>query len=75
MSTNGDARLRSARWFSPRDLTGFVHRTAIQAEGISQYALSGRPVVGICNSWSELVNCRPAVCRSSSRPSLSARAS
>jgi dihydroxy-acid dehydratase len=57
MSTNGDARLRSARWFSPRDLTGFVHRTAIQAEGISQYALSGRPVVGICNSWSELVNC------------------
>src|SRR5918994_5476812 len=49
--------LRSARWFAPRDLTGFVHRTAIQAEGISQYALSGRPVIGICNSWSELVNC------------------
>jgi dihydroxy-acid dehydratase len=57
MSTNGDPQLRSARWFAPRDLTGFVHRTAIQAEGISQYALSGRPVVGICNSWSELVNC------------------
>jgi dihydroxy-acid dehydratase len=38
-------------------LTGFVHRTAIQAQGISQYSLSGRPVIGICNSWSELVNC------------------
>jgi dihydroxy-acid dehydratase len=57
MSTNGNPQLRSARWFAPRDLTGFVHRTAIQAEGISQYALSGRPVIGICNSWSELVNC------------------
>jgi len=57
MTTNGKPHLRSARWFSPRDLTGFVHRTAIQAQGISQYSLSGRPVVGICNSWSELVNC------------------
>jgi dihydroxy-acid dehydratase len=58
MSTNANSHLRSARWFSPRDLTGFVHRTAIQAQGISQYSLSGRPVIGICNSWSELVNCR-----------------
>lgn len=49
--------LRSARWFAPKDLTGFVHRTAIQAEGISQEALRGKPVVGIANSWSELVNC------------------
>src|SRR5919198_3394963 len=57
MSKNGNGHLRSARWFSPRDLTGFVHRTAIQAEGISQYSLAGRPVIGICNSWSELVNC------------------
>ena len=52
MGTNGNPQLRSARWFAARDLTGFVHRTAIQAEGISQYALSGGPVVGICNSWS-----------------------
>jgi dihydroxy-acid dehydratase len=57
MSTNGDRQLRSARWFGHRDLTGFVHRTAIQAEGISQYSLSDRPVIGVCNSWSELVNC------------------
>lgn len=57
MSTNGNGHLRSAKWFAPRDLTGFVHRTAIQAEGISHSALSGKPVIGICNSWSELVNC------------------
>ena len=49
--------LRSGRWFGPRDLTGFVHRTAIQAEGFSQFAIAGRPVIGIANSWSELVNC------------------
>ncbi|MFT4214233.1 MAG: IlvD/Edd family dehydratase [Microbacterium sp.] len=49
--------LRSARWFAPHDLTGFVHRTAIQAEGISRFAMKDRPVIGIANSWSELVNC------------------
>ena len=57
MSTSDTSRLRSARWFGPRDLTGVVHRTAIKSEGISQHSLDGRPVVGICNSWSELVNC------------------
>lgn len=49
--------LRSASWFAPHDLTGFVHRTAIQAEGFSRFALKDRPVIGIANSWSELVNC------------------
>ena len=49
--------LRSARWFAGHDLAGFIHRASIHAEGISREALAGRPVVGICNSWSELVNC------------------
>ncbi|WP_336159770.1 IlvD/Edd family dehydratase [Amycolatopsis sp. VC5-11] len=51
------SHLRSARWFGPHDLTGFIHRTAIQAEGFSKFAVKDRPVVGIANSWSELVNC------------------
>ncbi|TNM55353.1 IlvD/Edd family dehydratase [Brevibacterium sediminis] len=51
------SKLRSARWFGSHDLTGFVHRTAIQAEGFSGFAVKDRPVVGIANSWSELVNC------------------
>jgi dihydroxy-acid dehydratase len=50
-------RLRSAEWFAGHDLAGFIHRAAIHAEGISRSALTGRPVIGICNSWSELVNC------------------
>src|SRR5260221_3515043 len=49
--------LRSERWFGGRDISGFIHRASIHAEGISRGALDGRPVVGICNSWSELVHC------------------
>jgi dihydroxy-acid dehydratase len=49
--------LRSERWFGGRDISGFIHRASLHAEGISRNALAGRPVVGICNSWSELVNC------------------
>ena len=52
-----DDPLRSARWFGANDLAGFVHRASLHAEGISRAALEGRPIIGICNSWSELVNC------------------
>jgi dihydroxy-acid dehydratase len=51
------SELRSARWFEGRDISGFIHRASLHAEGISRSALAGRPVIGICNSWSELVNC------------------
>src|SRR6266568_2686934 len=49
--------MRSQRWFGGADLAGFIHRASIHAEGISRSALAGRPVIGICSSWSELVNC------------------
>ena len=49
--------LRSARWFAPRDLFGFLHRTALRSEGLSDASISGRPVIGIANSHSELVSC------------------
>jgi dihydroxy-acid dehydratase len=57
VGTDDGSDLRSAKWFAGRDLAGFIHRASIHAEGISRNALSGRPVIGICNSWSELVNC------------------
>jgi len=53
----GGGELRSAGWFGGADLAGFIHRASLHAEGISRAALVGRPVIGICNSWSELVNC------------------
>src|SRR3990170_5024557 len=58
MSTRTDrAARRSARWLAPRDVFGFIHRAALRAEGFSNAAISDRPVIGICTSWSELVNC------------------
>jgi len=49
--------LRSAGWFAPRDVFGFIHRAALRSEGLSSAATEGRPIVGICSAWSELVNC------------------
>ncbi|ADB33557.1 Dihydroxy-acid dehydratase [Kribbella flavida DSM 17836] len=49
--------LRSAAWLSGDDLPGFLHRASLRATGLSPAALNGRPVVGIANSWSELVHC------------------
>src|SRR5438105_127355 len=49
--------LRSAKWFAPDNDTGFQHRAALRAEGFSRESFAGRPVIGICNSWSELNNC------------------
>jgi dihydroxy-acid dehydratase len=44
--------LRSGRWFGGRDLAGYIHRASIAAA-----TADGRPLVGICNPWSELVHC------------------
>jgi L-arabonate dehydrase len=49
--------LRSHNWFAPRNLDGFMHRAYLKAEGFSDAVFDGRPVIGICNSWSELNNC------------------
>jgi dihydroxy-acid dehydratase len=57
MIGNGDSPLRSARWFAEHDVPGFAHRTALRAQGFATEDFQGRPIVGICNSWSELVNC------------------
>jgi dihydroxy-acid dehydratase len=48
---------RSREWFGRKDLDGFLHRSWLKSEGYTDEAFAGRPVIGICNSWSELVNC------------------
>jgi L-arabonate dehydrase len=48
---------RSSEWFDRRDLDGFLHRSWLKSTGITNETFRGRPVIGICNSWSELVNC------------------
>ena len=48
---------RSSEWFDRRDLDGFLHRSWLKSTGVTNETFRGRPVIGICNSWSELVNC------------------
>jgi dihydroxy-acid dehydratase len=58
VSENGSPRhLRSAEWFGKRDRDGFIHRSWMRAEGFAPDVFDGRPVIGICNSWSELTSC------------------
>jgi L-arabonate dehydrase len=48
---------RSSEWFDRHDLDGFLHRSWLKSSGVGDEMFRGRPVIGICNSWSELVNC------------------
>jgi L-arabonate dehydrase len=48
---------RSSEWLDRRDLDGFLHRSWLKSTGVGDESFRGRPVIGICNSWSELVNC------------------
>jgi len=48
---------RSEEWFERSDLDGFLHRSWLKSTGVTDETFRGRPVIGICNSWSELVNC------------------
>ena len=50
-------KLRSSAWFDTEDEIGFSHRASLRSQGFTREAFAGRPVIGICNSWSELNNC------------------
>ena len=50
-------RYRSAGWFGKADRDGFGHRSWMRNEGLPDSAFDGRPVIGICNTWSELTPC------------------
>ena len=56
---SGDAKrtYRSAAWFSKHDKDGFIHRSWMRNQGLPADVFDGRPVVGICNTWSELTPC------------------
>ena len=48
---------RSAAWFAKADKDGFVHRSWMRNQGLPDHVFDGRPVIGICNTWSELTPC------------------
>ncbi|MFZ1430942.1 MAG: IlvD/Edd family dehydratase [Geminicoccaceae bacterium] len=49
--------LRSQAWFGRQDKMGFYYRSFLKNQGTPQDQFDGRPVIGICNSWSELTPC------------------
>ena len=50
-------KFRSAAWFGPADRDGFIHRSWMKNQGLPDHLFDGRPVIGICNTWSELTPC------------------
>ncbi|WP_339835843.1 IlvD/Edd family dehydratase [uncultured Maribacter sp.] len=50
-------KLRSSEWFGGNDKMGFVHRSWLRNQGYPDDYFEGKPVIGICNTWSELTPC------------------
>ena len=50
-------KLRSQDWWSGPEYYNFARRAWLRSEGFAPDAFQGKPVIGICNSWSELNNC------------------
>ena len=48
---------RSQAWFGREGKDGFLHRSWIKNQGYPDDLFDGRPVIGICNTWSELTPC------------------
>jgi dihydroxy-acid dehydratase len=50
-------QLRSQSWFGREDIYGFIYRSWVKNRGVPHDQFDGRPVIGICNTWSELTPC------------------
>ncbi|HWK55914.1 MAG TPA: IlvD/Edd family dehydratase [Parapedobacter sp.] len=50
-------KLRSSDWFGRSGKDGFIYRAWMKNQGIPSDSFRGKPVIGICNTWSELTPC------------------
>src|SRR6267142_1519923 len=57
MAKKKATKLRSQSWFGRQDIYGFIYRGWVKNRGVPQDQFDGRPVIGICNTWSELTPC------------------
>ncbi len=55
--TDRKVERRSQAWFGGLDKDGFIHRSWMRNQGIPSHAFDGRPIIGICNTYSELTPC------------------
>ncbi len=51
------SKLRSQNWFGKKGKDGFIYRAWMKNQGYTPDMFDGRPVIGICNTWSELTPC------------------
>jgi dehydratase ilvD1 len=49
--------MRSANMYGKKDRDGFIHRSWMKSQGLPDDCFDGRPIIGICNTWSELTPC------------------
>ncbi|HMB64124.1 MAG TPA: IlvD/Edd family dehydratase [Eudoraea sp.] len=58
MKKKNHKKLRSTSWFNPGDAkSAFIHRSWLRNQGYPNDYFEGRPVIGICNTWSDLTPC------------------
>ena len=57
MANDPKKKLRSQDWFGATGKDGFHHRSWMKNQGLPPHLFDGRPVIGICNTWSELTPC------------------
>lgn len=57
MAAMEELKLRSQDWFGRKGKDGFIYRAWMKNQGIPPDMFDGKPVIGICNTWSELTPC------------------
>jgi len=57
MANNEKMKLRSEGWFGKDGKDGFIYRSWIKNQGYPAHQFKGKPVIGICNTWSEVTPC------------------
>ena len=57
MGNQDPTQLRSYRWYGPDSLRAFGHRSRARQSGLGESDFSGKPVVGILNTWTDLNSC------------------
>lgn len=57
MNDQKKPKLRSRDWFGKQGKDGFIYRAWMKNQGIPEHQFRGKPVIGICNTWSELTPC------------------
>ncbi|WP_394994220.1 IlvD/Edd family dehydratase [Emticicia sp.] len=57
MPNQENKELRSQDWFGKGGKDGFIYRSWMKNQGYPAHQFKGKPVIGICNTWSEVTPC------------------